>query len=162
VNLRLLKRRNFGIGVLVNVLIGSALFGIVFVLPQYLGQVQRYNAEQIGSVLAWTGLPQLLIIPFVPYLMKRYDPRYIGFVGISLFAASSFMNINLSLDSSSDQFWLPNIVRAIGQALVLTPVSAISSAGTTPSEAGATSGLTNMLRNLGGAVGTAVLATVLT
>jgi len=162
VNLRLLKRRNFGIGVLVNVLIGSALFGIVFVLPQYLGQVQRYNAEQIGSVLAWTGLPQLLIIPFVPFLMKRYDPRYIGFVGISLFAVSSFMNINLSLDSSGDQFWLPNIVRAIGQALVLTPVSAISSAGTTPSEAGATSGLTNMLRNLGGAVGTAVLATVLT
>ena len=157
-----MKRRNFGIGVLVNVLIGSALFGIVFVLPQYLGQVQRYNAEQIGSVLAWTGLPQLLIIPFVPFLMKRYDPRYIGFVGISLFAASSFMNINLSLDSSGDQFWLPNIVRAIGQALVLTPVSAISSAGTTPSEAGATSGLTNMLRNLGGAVGTAVLATVLT
>jgi DHA2 family multidrug resistance protein len=51
---RLLKRRNFGIGVLVNVLVGFALFGTVYVLPQYLGQVQRYNAEQIGNVLAWT------------------------------------------------------------------------------------------------------------
>ena len=75
VNLRLLKRRNFGVGVLVNILVGFALFGTVFILPQYLGQVQRYNAEQIGNVLAWTGLPQLLLIPFVPLLMKRYRRR---------------------------------------------------------------------------------------
>jgi DHA2 family multidrug resistance protein len=162
VNLRLLKRRNFGIGVFVNVLVGFALFGSVYILPQYLGQVQRYNAEQIGNVLAWTGLPQLLLIPLVPLLMKRYDPRYIGFVGISIFAASCFMNITLSLDSAGDQFFLPNVVRAIGQALVLTPLSSITTAGIAPSEAGEASGLSNMLRNLGGAVGTATLATVLT
>src|SRR3954462_3271985 len=162
VNLRLLKRRNFGIGVLVNVLVGFALFGSVYILPQYLGQVQRYNAEQIGNVLAWTGLPQLLLIPLVPLLMKRYDVRYIGFVGMSIFAASCFMNVTLSLDSAGDQFFLPNVVRAIGQALVLTPISAITTAGIAPSEAGAASGLSNMLRNLGGAVGTATLATVLT
>ena len=162
VNLRLLMRRNFGIGVLVNVLIGFALFGTVYILPQYLGQVQRYNAEQIGNVLAWTGLPQLLLIPLVPLLMKRYDPRYIGFVGISIFAVSCFMNVTLSVDSAGDQFWVPNIVRAVGQALVLTPISAITTAGIAPSEAGAASGLSNMLRNLGGAIGTATLATVLT
>src|SRR6187551_198430 len=118
VNLRLLKRRNFAIGVLVNVLVGFALFGTVYILPQYLGQVQRYNAEQIGNVLAWTGLPQLLLIPLVPLLMKRFDARYIAFVGISIFAASAFMNIWLSPDSAGDQLWIPNIVRAIGQALV--------------------------------------------
>jgi len=162
VQLRLLRQRNFGIGILVNVLVGVALFGTVYILPQYLGQVQRYNAEQIGLVLAWTGLPQLLIIPLVPLLIKRFDVRYVGFVGISIFAASAFMNINLSLDSAGDQFFLPNIVRAIGQALVLTPISVITTAGIAPSEAGAASGLSNMLRNLGGAVGTATLATVLT
>src|SRR3954470_3220931 len=162
VNLRLLKRRNFGIGVLVNVLVGFALFGSVYILPQYLGQVQRYNAEQIGNVLAWTGLPQLLLIPLVPLLMKRYDVRYIGFVGISIFAASCFMNVTLSLDSAGDQFFLPNVVRAIGQALVLTPITAITTAGIAPSDAGAASGLSNMLRNLGGAVGTAMLGTILT
>ena len=57
---------------------------------------------------------------------------------------------------------MPNIVRAIGQALVLTPISAITTAGIAPSEAGAASGLSNMLRNLGGAVGTATLGTILT
>jgi DHA2 family multidrug resistance protein len=131
-------------------------------LPQYLGQVQRYNAEQIGLVLAWTGLPQLLIIPLVPLLIKRFDVRYVGFVGISIFAASCFMNTTLSLDSAGDQFFVPNLVRAIGQALVLTPITVITTAGIAPSEAGAASGLSNMLRNLGGAVGTAMLATVLT
>jgi MFS transporter, DHA2 family, multidrug resistance protein len=144
------------------VLVGFALFGTVYVLPQYLGQVQRYNAEQIGNVLAWTGLPQLLLIPLVPLLMKRYDPRYVGFVGISIFAASCFMNITLSPDTAGDQLLIPNIARAIGQALVLTPISSITTAGIAPAEAGAASGLSNMLRNLGGAVGTAMLATVLT
>ncbi|MEK1895976.1 MAG: DHA2 family efflux MFS transporter permease subunit [Rhizobium sp.] len=162
VKLRLLKQRNFGIGVAVNVLIGVALFGTVYILPQYLGQVQRYNAEQIGNVLAWTGLPQLLLIPLVPLLMKRFDARYIGFLGISIFAISCFMNITLSADNAGDQFWIPNIVRAVGQALVLTPITAITTAGIAASDAAAASGLTNMLRNLGGAVGTASLGTILT
>jgi DHA2 family multidrug resistance protein len=162
VNLRLLARRNFGIGVIVNILVGFALFGSVYILPQYLGQVQRYNAEQIGAVLAWTGLPQLVLIPFVPMLIKRYDVRIIAALGIAIFAASCFMNTTLSLDSAGDQFWFPNIVRAIGQALVITPISAITTGGIAPSDAGSASGLSNMLRNLGGAVGTATLATVLT
>ena len=160
--LRLLTQRNFGIGVLVNVLVGVALFGTVYILPQYLGQVQRYNAEQIGNVLAWTGLPQLLLIPLVPVLMKRFDARYIGFLGISIFAISCFMNVMLSADNAGDQFWVPNIVRAIGQALVLTPITAITTAGIAAADAAAASGLTNMLRNLGGAVGTASLGTILT
>jgi DHA2 family multidrug resistance protein len=162
INLRLLARRNFGLGVLAQVFVGIALFGTVYILPQYLGQVQRYNAEQIGNVLAWTGLPQLLLIPLVPLLMKRYDPRYVAIVGLSLFAASCFMNTTLSPDTAGDQLWVPNIVRAIGQALVLTPITTITTAGIAPSEAGAASGLSNMLRNLGGAVGTAALGTILT
>ena len=162
VNLRLLARRNFGIGVMVNVLVGSALFGTVYLLPQYLGQVQRYNAEQIGNVLAWTGLPQLLLIPLVPRMMKRLDARYIGALGIAIFAASCFMNTTLSPDNAGDQFWVPNIVRAIGQALIITPISAITTAGIAATEAGSASGLTNMMRNLGGAIGTATLATILT
>jgi DHA2 family multidrug resistance protein len=162
VNLRLLARRNFGIGVLSNMLVGFALFGSVYVLPQYLGQVQRYNAEQIGNVLAWTGFPQLLLIPLVPLLMKRFDARYLGFVGISIFSVSCFTEITLSLDTAGDQFLIPNIVRALGQALVLTPINAIITSGISPSEAGAASGLSNMLRNLGGAIGTSILQTVIT
>jgi DHA2 family multidrug resistance protein len=160
--LRLLTQRNFGFGTVAAVFLGFALFGSVYLLPAYLGQVQRYNAEQIGNVLAWTGLPQLLLIPLVPKLMQRFDARYIAVTGLLLFAASSFMNIWMSLDYSGDQFWLPNIVRAVGQALTLAPLSAVTLGSVAPQDAPAASGISNMMRNLGGAIGTAVLATIVT
>jgi DHA2 family multidrug resistance protein len=160
--LRLLAQRNFGIGTLAAVFLGFALFGSVYLLPAYLGQVQHYNAEQIGSVLAWTGLPQLLLIPLVPKLMQRFDARYIAFIGLLLFAYSSFMNIEMSLDYAGDQLFIPNIVRAIGQALTLAPLSALSLGSVAPQDAAAASGISNMMRNLGGAIGTAVLATIVT
>src|SRR5215471_17421709 len=162
VDLRLLRDRNFGIGTLANVLVGFALFGSVYVLPQYLGQVQGYNAEQIGKVLAWTGLPQLLLIPLLPRLMKLVDVRYIGFAGIALFAVSCFMNVGMSLDYSGDQFFVPNIVRAVGQAMVITPLTAIATLNIAPKDVANASGLFNMLRNLGGAIGTASLETIIT
>jgi len=160
--LRLLTQWNFGIGTVAAVFLGFALFGSVYLLPAYLGQVQRYNAEQIGNVLAWTGLPQLLLIPLVPKLMQRFDPRYIAVTGLLLFATSSFMNTTMSLDYSGDQFWIPNMVRAVGQALTLAPLSAISLGSVAPQDAPAASGISNMMRNLGGAVGTALLATIVT
>ena len=162
VDLRLLRNRNFGVGTLANVLVGFALFGSVYVLPQYLGQVQGYNAEQIGQVLAWTGLPQLLLIPLLPRLMKVVDVRYIGFAGIALFAVSCFMNVGMSLDYSGDQFFVPNIVRAVGQAMVITPLTAIATLNIAPKDVANASGLFNMLRNLGGAIGTASLETIIT
>src|SRR5438477_6027871 len=160
--LRLLGQRNFGIGTIAAVFLGFALFGSVYLLPAYLGQVQHYNAEQIGDVLAWTGLPQLLLIPLVPNLMQRFDIRYIAFAGMSIFAISSFMNTAMSLDYSGDQFFIRNIVRAVGQALTLAPLSNVSLGSVAPQDAPAASGISNMMRNLGGAIGTAVLATIVT
>jgi DHA2 family multidrug resistance protein len=161
-NLRLLFRRNFGFGIVANFLLGIALYGSVFILPVYLSRIQGYNAEQIGMVLAWTGLPQLVLIPLVPRLMKRFDPRLVIGVGFALFAASNFMNIYMTTDYASDQLFWPNVVRAVGQALVFAPLSAVATAGIEAENAGSASGLFNMMRNLGGAVGIALLQTLLT
>ena len=161
-NLRLLFRRNFGFGILANFLLGVALYGSVFILPVYLSRIQGYNAEQIGMVLAWTGLPQLLLIPLVPRLMRRFDPRLIIGIGFALFAASNFMNIYMTNDYATYQLFWPNIVRALGQALVMAPLSAVATAGIEAENAGSASGLFNMMRNLGGAVGIALLQTLLT
>lgn len=161
-NLRLLVRRNFGFGMLANFLLGIALYGSVFILPQYLARIQGYNAEQIGFVLAWTGLPQLVLIPLVPRLMQRFDARLVIGVGFVLFAASNFMNITMTSNYAADQLFWPNVVRAIGQALVMAPLSAVATSGIEPENAGSASGLFNMMRNLGGAVGIALLQTVLT
>lgn len=162
IRLRLLKQRNFGFGTIAVTMLGFALFGSVYILPAYLGQAQGYNAEQIGAVLAWTGLPQLLLIPLVPKLMQRFDARYIAITGLLIFAYSCFMNTAMSPDYAGDQLWIPNIVRAIGQAMVLTPLTSVTTGNTAPQDAAAASGISNMLRNLGGAIGTAVLATVIT
>jgi len=162
IRLRLLARRNFGFGTIAMTMLGFALFGSVYILPAYLGQAQGYNAEQIGKVLAWTGLPQLVLIPLVPKLMQRFDTRYIAFTGLMIFAYSCFMNTAMSLDYAGDQLWIPNIVRAIGQAMVLTPLTSVTTGDIAPQDAAAASGISNMLRNLGGAIGTAVLATVIT
>jgi DHA2 family multidrug resistance protein len=160
--LRLLAQRNFGMGTLAAIFLGFGLFGSIYLLPAYLGQVQRYNAEQIGNVLAWTGLPQLILIPLMPKLMQKIDARYLAAFGLLLFAYSSFMNTTMSLDYSGDQFLIPNIVRAIGQALTLAPLSNVSLGSVAPQDAAAASGISNMMRNLGGAIGTAVLATIVT
>ena len=161
-NLRLLVRRNFGFGLIANFLLGIALYGSVFILPVYLARVQGYNSEQIGMVLAWTGLPQLLLIPLVPRLMQRFDVRAIIAIGFALFAASNFMNIYMTADYAADQLLWPNIVRAVGQALVFTPLSAVAAAGIEKENAGSASALFNMMRNLGGAIGIAMLQTFLT
>jgi MFS transporter, DHA2 family, multidrug resistance protein len=161
-NLRLLFRRNFGFGISANFLLGVALYGSVFILPQYLSRIQGYNSQQIGMVLAWTGLPQLILIPLVPRLMKRFDPRILIGVGFALFAASNFMNIYMTNDYATDQLLWPDIVRAVGQALVMTPLSAVATGGIEAENAGSASALFNMMRNLGGAIGIAALQTILT
>ncbi len=158
-NLRLLKRRNFGFGMFANLLLGVALYGSVFILPLYMSRIQGYNSEQIGFVLAWTGIPQLFLIPLVPRLMKRFDPRRVIAVGFLLFAASNFMNVHLTSDSGASELLLPNLVRAIGQALAFTPLSALATADIEPENAGSASALFNMMRNLGGAIAIASLQT---
>ena len=160
-NLRLLVRRDFGFGSLANFLLGVALYGSVFILPLYLSRIQGYNAEQIGMVLAWTGLPQLVLIPLVPRLMKRFDSRLVISIGFALFAASNFMNIYMTTDYGSDQLFWPNVIRAVGQALAFAPLSAVATASIEPENAGSASALFNMMRNLGGAIGIAVLQTFL-
>jgi DHA2 family multidrug resistance protein len=161
-NLRLLGRRNFGLGTLGNVLLGFALYGSAFLLPQYLAVAQGFDSEQVGNVMAWTGLPQLLVIPLVPLLMKRVDSRLLVGVGLLVFAVSLFMNMELDQNYAAPQLFWPNVVRALGQAIILTPLSVIAMLGIAPAEAGAASGLFNMLRNLGGAIGTAAIETFFT
>jgi DHA2 family multidrug resistance protein len=152
-------RRNFGLGSLANVILGMALYGSVYLLPVYLSQMQGYNSEQVGMVLAWTGLPQLVLIPCVPFLMRHIDTRLLVGIGFGLFALSCFLNLEITPDYAGDQLFVPNLVRAVGQALVLTPLSSLATGGIERESAGSASAMFNMMRNLGGSVGIAVLET---
>jgi DHA2 family multidrug resistance protein len=160
--LRLLTRRNFGFGTLGNFMLGFALYASAYLLPQYLANAQGFDAQQSGEVMAWTGLPQLVVIPFVPLLMRRFDARLLVGLGLVIFAASCFMNLQMDSNYAAPQLFVPDLIRAIGQSLVITPLASIAMVGITAQEAGGASGLFNMLRNLGGAIGTALLETFFT
>jgi DHA2 family multidrug resistance protein len=162
VRLRLLRRRNFGFATLSNFMLGFALYGSAYLLPQYLAVSQGFDAQQSGEVIAWTGLPQLLVIPFVPLLMRKFDSRVLVGVGLAIFATSCFMNLTIDPNVAGPQLLVPDVTRAIGQALVMTPLSAVAMVGVTKEEAGDASGPFNMMRNLGGAIGTAAVETYFT
>jgi DHA2 family multidrug resistance protein len=162
VNLRLFKERNFAFASVSNVMLGFVLYAAVYLIPVYLSQAHGYSARQAGIVMAWIGLPQLLIIPLMPWLMRKVDPRYLLSGGFVLFAISSFMNMNLGPNDSGPQMLIPNLVRALGQAMIFPAITGIATAGIAAKDTGSASGLFNMMRNLGGAVGIATLQTFIT
>jgi DHA2 family multidrug resistance protein len=161
-NLRIFAYRNFTLSTVMMSSLGLGLYGIIYLLPLYLSQVQRYSATQIGSTLVWIGVPQLFIIPFIPKLLKILDVRVVIGVGLFLFSTSCFMDSQMDSDFARPQLVVSNIVRAIGQPLVLIPLLSTATAGLPRKDAGSASALFNMTRNLGGSVGIATLSTIVT
>jgi DHA2 family multidrug resistance protein len=119
VNLRLLSGRNLALASSVNFLLGASLYGSVFLLPEFLEQVQDYSAKQTGEAMILIGLPQLLIFPIVPRLMKAFDLRLIVFAGALVFSCSCFLNIHMNPDFGGPQFQIANVVRALGQPFTI-------------------------------------------
>ena len=162
VNLRLFRRRNFALACFNASLLGFVLYAAVYLIPVYLAVAHGYDARQSGEVMAWIGLPQLFIIPFMPYLMKRFDPRMLLGLGFFLFAISSFMNVALGPLDSGPQLLIPDLIRAVGQAMVFPPITMIATSGIPEGDSGSASSLFNMMRNLGGAIGIAMVQTFVT
>ncbi len=94
--------------------------------------------------------------------MQRFDIRLLIAVGVSLFAVSCFMNSTMTHDTGIDQLRWSQLVRALGQPLIFVPLSSIATADIEKEQAGSASGLFNMMRNLGGSIGIAAIATLLT
>ncbi|MBN8421661.1 MAG: DHA2 family efflux MFS transporter permease subunit [Verrucomicrobia bacterium] len=162
VNLRLFARRNFLLGSMVNLVLGLCLYGFMYLLPVYLVQIQGYNAMQIGSTMMWVGLPQLVVMPFMPVLMKWIDKRVIVAFGLGMFGLSAMMMSGMTAETAHDQLVLPQIIRAVGLTCTIVPLSLITTGGIEAQNAASASGLFNMLRNLGGSMGIALLSALLT
>ncbi|MFJ4343969.1 MDR family MFS transporter [Pseudomonas sp. NPDC089401] len=161
INLRILGNRNFGLSSIASLGMGVGLYGSIYLLPLYLAQIQGYNALQIGEVIMWMGIPQLFLIPLVPQLMKVISPKLLCAVGFCLFGVASFSSGVLNPDFAGPQFNHIQIIRAVGQPMIMVTISLIATAYIQPQDAGSASSLFNILRNLGGAIGIALLATLL-
>ncbi len=161
-HLRLFGRRNFGLGSVANFFFGLSMYGWIYIVPLYLSRVQGYNAEQIGMVLIWLGLPQLAILPLIPRVIRIIPPKYLVVAGYLLYIVGSLMATSLTADFSGPQFIASSLVRAVATSVVMMPLSAMAVAGIERRHAGSASALFNMVRNLGGAIGIAALQTFVT
>nr|WP_299243644.1 DHA2 family efflux MFS transporter permease subunit [uncultured Halomonas sp.] len=160
VDLRAFANRNFALGAGLGFVIGIALYGLVYIMPLFFGYVRGYSSLQIGEVMFVTGVAMFLGAPVVGKLSNHVDLRALLFAGLALVGIGTVMNANLTVESGFWQFFWPQVVRGIGLIMCLIPASRIA-LGTLPvHEVGNASGLFNVMRNLGGAVGLALLDTV--
>lgn len=161
INLRLLGQRNFLIGSIVGMAFGLAMYGAAYLLPMYLAQVQGYSAEQIGWTIMWSGAPQLVMMPVAAMLLRRVDARWLLALGLAFFSASCFTNALMTNLTAYDQLKFAQLLRAVGMPLTIVPLTALATGGLAAAESGSASALFNMMRNLGGSIGIALLATQL-
>ena len=156
------RHRNFTFASVIMTCLGLGLYGTVYLIPLYLTQVEHYSALEIGETLMWVGIPQLFIIPFIPWLIRIIDVRLIIGFGLVLFGVSCLMDASMDINFAMEQFRMSNIVRALGQPLIIVPLLSLATAGLPKNETGSASAIFNMMRNLGGSVGIAMLSTLVT
>jgi len=161
-DIRLFARRNFGLGGIINMVLGGSMYGSIFLLPLYLGSIQGYSAADIGATLIWGGIPQLFIMPLLPWFMQRFDIRGLIAFGLLMFGGSCLLNTGMSLDYAHDALRWSLLVRALGQPFIMVPLSALAMSGVPAGRTDGASGLYNMMRNLGGSIGIALLSALLT
>ncbi len=157
----MLANRSVGGACMLMTVLGAVSFGSIYIIPVYCAQIQGYNAEQIGHVVMWSGLPQLVLFPMMPLIMRKVDARLLVVTGTLFFIASCWINVGLTHDVGADQLILPQLMRAIGQPLFTIPLSQLSTAGLAPRDTADASALSNMMRNLGGSIGIAMLSTMI-
>lgn len=161
INLRVLGDRTVGGACLLMTVLGAVSYGSIYIIPVYCAQIQGYNAQQIGYVVMWSGLPQLILFPMMPLILRAFDPRMLVATGTLFFIASCWLNVELTHDVGMDQLILPQLLRAIGQPLFTIPLSQLATAGLSPRDTADASSLSNMMRNLGGSIGIALLSTMI-
>jgi MFS transporter, DHA2 family, multidrug resistance protein len=161
VDLRAFTNRNFAVGCVLQFCIGIGLYGLTYIYPRYLAEVRGYSALMIGQTMFVSGITMFLLAPLVGRLMLRFDLRYMIAFGLIVFAIGSYQMTWITRDYDFYELLLPQILRGIGMMFAMVPTNNIALGTLAPDRVKNASGLFNLMRNLGGAVGLAVINTVL-
>ncbi len=157
--LSLMRNKSYASVIFIVFIVGAGLYGVSYLVPQFLALISGYNAQQSGTVMLLSGLPAFLMMPILPRLITRLDFRVMVIAGLLFFAVSCLLDINLTAQSVGHDFTLSQLLRGVGQMLCMMPLNQASMAAVSREESGDAAGLYNMARNLGGSVGLAVLGT---
>jgi DHA2 family multidrug resistance protein len=161
VDLRALKVRNFGIGSLLSFITGIGIFVAVFLTPLFLSQVRGFSSLQIGIALLSVGVFQLLALCVYAVATRFFSMRVLLLLGLICFGLGCYLYTPLTNDWGWQQLLLPQALRGIGQQFAVPPIVTMALGSLPQSRLKSASGLFNLMRNLGGAIGIAVSATML-
>lgn len=161
VELRTLGARSFAIGCGLSFCLGAGLFGSVYLMPVFLAYVRRHDAYEIGMIMLVTGSAQLVAAPVAGALESRCDPRWLSALGFGLFALGLGCSAFQSRTADFDAMFLPQVLRGIAIMFCLLPPTRLALGALTEAQVPDASGLFNLMRNLGGAIGIALIDTIL-
>jgi DHA2 family multidrug resistance protein len=162
VNFKILKKRSFAIGIVTSFVLGFALYGSVFVFPVFCQNLLGFDAQQTGLILFPGGLATILMMPFVGQLLKRRVPaQFMATGGFFLFFVFTWMLSNSTLESGTGDLFWPLIVRGIGMSILFVPLTTLALQDLKGPDIGQGTGLNNMMRQLGGSFGIAILTTLI-
>jgi DHA2 family multidrug resistance protein len=161
VDLRALGNRNFLLGCILSFVTGVGIFATIFLTPLFLGYVRGYSAWQTGVAIASTGAASLVGVPIYILLARKFDTRWLMMAGLACFGLSMWNFSFITHDWGWRELLVPQILRGFPQVFVVAPAVNLGLGSLSPERLKYASGLFNMMRNLGGAIGIAVCATIL-
>ena len=150
IKLSLLLDRQFGSVALMGVALGVVLYGTSYAIPQFLAAIAGYNSLQSGQVVLLSGIPSILLMPFVPLLIRYVDIRIAVALGMGIMGISAYLETSLTAASVGSDFTESQLMRGVGQILGMLFLSQAVVQSVPPEDAGDASGLFNAMRNLGG------------
>jgi DHA2 family multidrug resistance protein len=161
VDIRAFSNRNFAVGCMISFCVGIGLYGLTYMYPRYLSEVRGYSALMIGETMFVSGLTMFLMAPVIGRLMLKVDMRFIIAAGLIIFALGSFQMTWITREYDFYELLVPQILRGIGMMCAMVPTNNIALGTLPPDRVKNASGLFNLTRNLGGAVGLAIINQVL-
>ena len=161
VDLTALKSRNFALGCFFSFVTGIGIFATIYLTPLFLGRVRGFSALQIGEAVFTTGVFQVMGIPIYVMLSRRIDLRWLMMFGLGLFGVSMLSFAPITHDWGWRELLVPQAFRGFAQQFAVAPAVTLTLGGLRPERLKLASGLFNLMRTLGGALGIAGCGTVL-
>jgi len=160
VDLSAFADRNFWTGCLFSFILGMGLYGLTYLYPVFLGRVRGYSSLQIGETMFVTGITMFFSAPIVGRLLGLLDNRAMLALGLSVFALSTWLATGITGDWAFGELILPQVFRGFGLMCCMLPINNLALGTLPPARLKNASGIYNLTRNLGGAVGLAGINTI--
>jgi len=157
IQLRILFQRSFGSVFVMSLMVGAALYGILYIIPQFLTVAAGYNAEQSGDVTMISGIPTIAMLAVFPLLVRLVDIRVAVAFGLLLYGVTCFMDVGMTAQTAGPQFFWSQVIRGFAQFFSMLFLNQAATTSVAQDLAEDASGLFNAARNLGGSIGLAVV-----